>query len=85
MEDVMEDVMGNMMGYGSGAMFLMTIFWLAIFILIMLGIIYLIRNMRDKREETKVGRETPLEILKRRYVEGEIDKKEFEEKKQGIG
>lgn len=77
--------MGNMMGFGSGMMLLMPIFWLAVLILIILVIIYMVSNLRGQGGERAVSLETPLDILKRRYAEGEIDKNEFEEKKRDIG
>ena len=72
-------------GYGMGwvEMILMPAFWIAVIV----GIIFLIRWVvistgaggRAARSE-----ESGLEILKRRYARGEIDKEEFEEKKKDL-
>jgi len=58
-------------GMGFGWIF-MVIFW----ILLILGIIYLIKFVSGgmKKEEPK---ETALDILKKRYAAGEISKEEF--------
>ena len=63
---------GHMGGVG------MIIFW----ILVLIGIIYLIRNAGSCR--VGKGEERPLEILKERYARGEIDKEEFESKKKDL-
>jgi putative membrane protein len=81
----MHGMMGNMTGVGSGMFFLMTVFWLAVLVLVILAIIYLIRNLRGGGGQRAISRETPLDILKRRYAEGKIDKNEFEEKARDIG
>ena len=70
-------------GYGTGWIWqiLMIAFWIAVIV----GIIFLIRWLliltgaggRAARSE-----DSPLEILKRRYARGEIDKQEFGEKKK---
>ena len=77
----------GMMGWGYGmgwvGMILMVAFWIAIIV----GIIFLIRWLvistgtggRAARSE-----ESALEILKRRYARGEINKEEFEEKKKDL-
>ena len=72
-------------GYGTGwvGMILMAAFWIAVIV----GIIFLIRWVvistgtggRGARSE-----ESALEILKRRYARGEIDKDEFAEKKKDL-
>ena len=72
-------------GYGTGwvGMILMAAFWIAVIV----GIIFLIRWVvistgtggRGARSE-----ESALEILKRRYARGEINKQEFEEKKKDL-
>jgi len=72
-------------GYGTGwvGMILMAAFWIAVIV----GNIFLIRwvvistgtGARGARSE-----ESALEILKRRYARGEINKEEFEEKKRDL-
>jgi len=60
----------------------MIVFW----ILVVLGIVFLVRGFasRGGAEGTWGRAETPLEILKRRYANGEIDKAEFEEKRKAL-
>lgn len=59
-------------------------------ILMFVGFILLIwaifNNRGENEEPTKDEKqESALEILKRRYASGEIDKKEFQEMKKDIG
>ena len=65
------------MGFGGGIF--MILFW----ILLIIGVIFLIRLVIGA---TKEGRrpESALEILKKRYAQGEISKEEFDEKKKDI-
>ena len=81
---------GNyMMGYGWNNMMsgwggfgLSWLFMLLFWALLILGVAALIRSLirSGDSKETK----TPLDILERRYAGGEIDKKEFEEKKKDL-
>ncbi len=59
----------------------MWIFWIAIIV----GIFFLVKwiVMQSRQGEQK-GEENPLEILKKRYARGEIDKEEFEQKKKDL-
>lgn len=74
---------GNLMGGSNGFDIFgglsMLIFWA----LLILGVIALIRYLT--KSESSTSGKTPLDILKERYARGEIDKKEFEEKKKDIG
>ncbi|MBI2086522.1 SHOCT domain-containing protein [Candidatus Daviesbacteria bacterium] len=65
-------------GFGFGWIF-MIIFW----ILIILGVVALVRYLGNSGKTIRNDK-TPLEILQERYAKGEIDKKEFEEKKKDL-
>lgn len=67
-------------GWGMGfGWFFMAAFW----ILVVLGIIYLIKVIAgDARKGER--EETALDILKKRYARGEVNKEEFEEKKKDL-
>ncbi len=68
--------MGNFggMGFGFGWIF-MILFWA----LIILGIIYVVKQLLGS-SKTSSGKESPEEILKKRYAAGEISKDEYRER-----
>jgi putative membrane protein len=59
----------------------MWIFW----IVVIVGLVFLIKWIvqQNKPVESKLE-ENSLEILKKRYAKGEIDKQEFEQKKRDL-
>ena len=68
----------DMMGWFGG--FGMIFFWAVLIIVI----IVLFRLLTTKTDGRPGHRETPLEILERRYASVEIDKAEFDEKKRDL-
>ena len=68
-------------GYGmsSGMWIVGAIFW----ILILVGLVLLIKYLWEGAG-AKGAQESALEILKKRYAKGEINKEEFEEKKKDL-
>jgi putative membrane protein len=70
----------TMMGLGTraGWIYMMILFW----ILIIIGTIVLVKWLMPQSKDKKNN--SPLDILKQRYAEGEIDKHEFEQKKKDL-
>ncbi|KKQ03644.1 MAG: hypothetical protein US18_C0014G0004 [Parcubacteria group bacterium GW2011_GWB1_36_5] len=66
---------GSMMGWFGGGI-MMILFWVAVIFFV----VWFVRNKTNEIDNKKA-----LDILKERYARGEIDKKEFEEKKKDIG
>jgi putative membrane protein len=68
------------MGMGGGFMggLFMLLFWL----LVIIGIVYLIKYF--SKNQSSEQHKSPLDILKERYARGEIDKAEFEKKKKDL-
>ena len=73
----------GMMGWGHGMAWPMMIFMFLFWAVVLAGIIVLIRWLIAKGGDgAPRTAETALDILKKRYAKGEIDKEEFEEKKR---
>ena len=62
---------------------IMTAFWIAVIVGIVVLIRWLVLSVKAGGHATTAG-ESALEILKKRYVRGEINKEEFEEKKKDL-
>ena len=74
--------MGNwnhMMGYGYGGGFM----WFIALVLVGVGLYFLIQVAKSKGSDGSTT-ETALDILKKRYAKGEIDKEEFDRKKKDL-
>jgi putative membrane protein len=61
----------------------MTIFWIAFIVVIVLFVKWLFQQGKTEIRGP-AQQESALEILKKRYVKGEINKEEFEQKKKDI-
>ncbi len=81
----MHTMTGNMPGWGmmGSGMFFMSIFWLIVLVLLIVAGVYLVRSLRHTGNGGS-RKESPLDILKKRYASGEINKQEFEEMKRDL-
>lgn len=61
----------------------MFIFWIAVIFFIALIVKWLLQQGRSEPKGPAQG-ESALDILKKRYARGEINKEEFEQKKKDI-
>ena len=77
----------GMMGWGYGmgwfGAIIMIAFWIAVIVGIVLLIRWLILSTRAPGHKAQLE-DSALEILKKRYARGEIDKEEFEQKKRDL-
>ncbi len=71
---------GYGMGWGWFGPFLMIAFW----VLVILGIVYLVKTIAGGRISSSAKEETAIDILKKRYAKGEIDAEEFARKKKDL-
>ena len=72
-------------GWHGGLGMIHGVVWL---VLVVLGIVVLVRllgrSQANPPTQSGAAPETALEVLKKRYARGEIDKAEFEEKKRDL-
>ncbi len=75
---------GMMGGFGWG--WFMPIFFIIFWGLVIWGIVALVRGLSGSRgsDSGSSRPDSALEVLKRRYARGEIDKREYEEKKKDL-
>ncbi len=77
-------MMGTWMMGGSGWMWLMPVFWIVFIGLIIWASVALIRSSSESRSQGSLKVDSALEVLKKRYAQGEICKEEYEEKKREL-
>jgi putative membrane protein len=75
-------MMGPWMMGGFGWMWLMPVLWILFLGLIIWAIVALVRGLSQTGDSRPA--DSALEILKRRYAQGEIDREEYEEKRKTL-
>lgn len=76
-------MMGPGMMGGFGTMGFMAIIWIGILGLIIWAVVAAVRRTGESGSPSQPA-DSALEILKRRYARGEINKEEYEEKKKDL-
>lgn len=77
-------MMGPGMMGGYGVMFLVPIFFIVILGLVIWAVVVATQKSSGSTDSPDYKSEAPLDILKRRYARGEIDKEEYETKKRDL-
>lgn len=73
------NLINTMMNFGFLALLFVIIWWVIVIAVIIVFVRWIIQKFKGGRNEG-----SPLNILKERYARGEIDKKEFQEKKKDL-
>jgi putative membrane protein len=80
--------LGHIFGFGhmfGGFWFLGHLFRLVVFAAVIVAVVYAVRFGTGRNRTGTGGRDdSSLEILRRRYANGEISKEEFEQKKNDL-
>ena len=74
----MEHIM-HWMNWTGGGMVMMIFWWL----ILIGGTVFVVKWLTDQKSQSSNG-DSSLEVLKKRYVHGEISKEEFENKKRDV-
>ncbi len=76
----------GMMGWGGGwfGSIFMIIFWVVLIVALVALTRWLLASGRDKGDDGKASRDEALDILRKRYARGELDKEEFEQRKRDL-
>ncbi len=77
-------MMGPGMMGGFSWWWFMPIFFILFWGLVIWGIVALVRNQSESRGSDSSKADSALEVLKRRYARGEIDREEYAEKKRDL-
>jgi putative membrane protein len=77
-------MMGPGMMSGFGWMWLMPVFWIVVLGLIIWAVVAAVRGSSESRSSGSSKADSALEVLKKRYARGEINKEEYEEKKRDL-
>ena len=74
-----------MMNYDHGGWWMggMWFFPLLFWILVVAGVVFIVKWMRERGQETK-PQESALDVLNKRYARGELDRETFEQMKKDI-
>jgi len=77
-------MMGPGMMAGFGWMWLIPVFWVVFLGLLIWAIVAAVRSSSESKDPDSSKADSALEVLKRRYAQGEIGKEEYEEKKKDL-
>jgi len=77
MIDMINNGHGSIMG---GMWFFSILFW----VLIIAGVVFITRWFLERNNKTSSVNESALDVLKKRYAKGEIDRETFEQMKKDI-
>ncbi len=78
-------VLGQYYGpHMMGGWWWMWLVWIGGFFILVLVIYLLVYGLRNESRTPELSRETPLDILKKRYARGEITREEYERIKRDL-
>jgi putative membrane protein len=72
-------------GWGLVGGIFMFIFWVLVIVAVVAVVKWVKHGKYEHRDKKWPWSKSAIDILKERYAKGEIDKKEFEEKKKDLG
>ncbi len=78
----MMDMMNDGAGWGmmGGMWFFSILFW----VLVIAGAVLIVKWVMERNKDEPSSNESPLDLLKKRYARGELDRETFERMKKDI-